>query len=142
VDGASFAVGAHLTSSFVRGVLPAITVPTLVLHHAQATRIAPAHGRYIAERIKGARYVEVPGSENFMWAGDSAVLVGEIQEFLTGARPVPGPDRVLATLLFTDIVESTKRAAQLGDTRWRELLAEPDRDGRLEQLRILAELAV
>ncbi|MDP9244959.1 MAG: adenylate/guanylate cyclase domain-containing protein, partial [Chloroflexota bacterium] len=135
--GAAKAMIALLYELDVRGVLPAITVPTLVLQHAQATRIGPAHGRYVAERIKGARYVEVPGSENYIWAGDSAVLVAEIQEFLTGARPVPGADRVLATVLFTDIVESTKRAAQLGDTRWRELLAEHDRDVRqaLERFR-------
>lgn len=120
--GAAKAMIGLLYELDVRDVLPAITVPTLVLHHAEATRIAPAHGRYVAEHITGARYVEVPGSENYIWAGDSSVLVAEIQEFLTGARPVKAVERVLATVLFTDIVESTKRAADLGDRAWRDLL--------------------
>ncbi|MFI5226199.1 MAG: alpha/beta fold hydrolase [Candidatus Limnocylindrales bacterium] len=107
----------------VRHVLTAIQVPTLVLQHANGPRIPPAMGRYVAERITGARYVEIPGADNYMWAGDTMALVAEIEEFLTGARPVVEPDRVLATVLFTDIVDSTKRAAELGDTRWRELLA-------------------
>ena len=135
--GAAKAMIALLYELDVRDVLPAITVPTLVLHHAEATRIGPAHGRYIADHIKGARYVEVPGAENYIWAGDSAMIMGEIQEFLTGVRPVPEPDRVLATVLFTDIVDSTKRAAGMGDALWLELLAQHDRDVRqaLEQFR-------
>jgi class 3 adenylate cyclase len=113
---------ATMWESDVRHVLPTIRVPTLILHHADGPRIPPIHGRYIAERIKGARYVEIPGADNYVWAGDTTALVAEIQEFLTGARPVVEPDRVLATVLFTDIVDSTKRAAELGDARWRELL--------------------
>jgi class 3 adenylate cyclase len=128
---------ATMWESDVRHVLPAIQVPTLILHHANGPRIPPAQGRYLAERIKGARYIEIPGADNYMWAGDTTALVAEIQEFLTGARPVVEPDRVLATVLFTDIVESTKVAADLGDAGWRGLLAEHNRDVRwaLEQYR-------
>lgn len=111
----------------VRDVLPAIRVPTLVLSHSSGARVGPAHGRYVADRIPGAKFLEVPGSENYIWAGDSGALVAEIQAFLTGARPVLEPNRVLATLLFTDIVDSTKRAAELGDRKWREVLDEHDR---------------
>jgi len=76
----------------------------------------------MAEHIPGARYVELPGVDHLPWAGDADALVGEIQEFLTGARAATEPDRLLATVLFTDIVGSTERAAVLGDRRWRELL--------------------
>ena len=99
----------------VRHVLPSIRIPTLALCHADATRVAPVHGRYIAERIEGARFVEIPGADNYTWAGDTAPMLREIQEFLTGASPIVEPDRVLATVLFTDIVDSTRRAAELGD---------------------------
>jgi class 3 adenylate cyclase len=111
----------------VRHILPAIRVPTLLLHHAASARIAAAHGRYIAERVEGARFVELPGSDNYTWAGDTAPMLSEIQEFLTGARPIVEPDRVLATVLFTDIVDATRRAAQMGDARWREALGAHDR---------------
>jgi class 3 adenylate cyclase len=111
----------------VRHVLPAIRVPTLLLSHADAKRIAPIHGRYIAERIADARYVELAGAENYTWAGDPEPMLAEIQEFLTGARPIVEPDRVLATILFTDIVDSTGRAAALGDARWRTSLGAHDR---------------
>ena len=120
--GTAQAMVGMLFDSDVRHVLPAIQAPTLVIHHAQGPRVQPAQGRYVADRIAGARYLEVPGTANYMWAGDTTELVAEIQEFLTGARPVVEPDRVLATILFTDIVDSTKRAAELGDARWRELL--------------------
>jgi class 3 adenylate cyclase len=109
-------------STDIRHVLPAIRVPTLVLHHAEAPRIPVDHGRYLAEHIPGARLIELPGTDNFMWIGDQDRLVAEIQEFLTGVRPIPEPDRVLVTILFTDIVGSTELAARLGDRRWRELL--------------------
>ena len=115
----------------VRHVLPSIRIPTLALCHADATRVAPVHGRYIAERIEGARFVELPGADNYTWAGDTAPMLREIQEFLTGASPMAEPDRVLATVLFTDIVDSTRRAAELGDARWRDALAAHDRVIRL-----------
>jgi pimeloyl-ACP methyl ester carboxylesterase len=93
-----------LYESEVRDVLPAIRVPTLVLTRAAGERVAPVHGRYIAERIEGAAYMDLPGSDHYLWAGDSSLLVAEIEEFLTGVRPAPIPDRVLATVLFTDMV--------------------------------------
>ncbi|GAC1669019.1 MAG: adenylate/guanylate cyclase domain-containing protein [Candidatus Limnocylindrales bacterium] len=135
--GVAIAMIGWLYDVDVRHVLPAIRVPTLLLHHAGATRIAPVHGRYIAERIEGARYLEVPGADNYTWAGDSATLVAEIQEFLTGARPVLEPDRVLSTILFTDIVDSTRRAAAVGDARWRDVMAAHDHEVRqaLERFR-------
>ena len=107
----------------VRDVLPAIRVSTLIVSHADSARIPVAHSRYLAEHIAGARYVELPGEENLPWAGDQARLVSEVQEFLTGVRPHEEPDRVLATVLFTDIVGSTQRAAELGDQRWRSVFA-------------------
>ena len=76
----------------------------------------------MADQIPGARHVEIPGSSNLIWAGDQEAILGEVQEFLTGIRPHPAPDRVLATVLFTDIIDSTRRASELGDTRWRHLL--------------------
>ncbi len=122
--GVAKAMLGALYESDVRDVLPAIRVPTLVLSHAAGSRISADHGRYIAERVPGARFVELPGSENYLWAGDTHLLTDEVEEFLTGVRPVAEPDRVLATVLFTDIVDSTARAAELGDAEWRRLLAE------------------
>jgi class 3 adenylate cyclase len=103
-------------------LLPMIRVPTLVVHRRDARRIPVESGRYLAEHIPGARFVEVPGVDSFMWAGDQEAIVDEIEEFLTGVRPQPLHDRVLATVLFTDIVASTERAAEVGDRRWRTLL--------------------
>ncbi len=120
--GSAEAMVSMLFESDVRHVLPAIQAPTLILHHANGPRIQPAQGRYIADRIKGARYMEIPGDANYLWAGDTNALGAEVEEFLTGARPVLEPDRVLATVLFTDIVDSTGRAAELGDAGWRRLL--------------------
>jgi class 3 adenylate cyclase len=110
----------------LRHVLPAIRVPTLVIHRAEIARIPAEHGRYLAEHIPGARYVEVPGTDTFLWAGDPEPILGEVEEFLTGTRHAPETDRVLATVLFTDIVGSTERAAQLGDAAWRQLLERHD----------------
>ncbi len=116
----------------VRDVLPAIRVPTLIMGHRSAERIPIMHSRYLAEHIPGARFVELPGDENLIWAGDQDRVLSEVQEFLTGARPDAGADRVLATVLFTDIVDSTGMAARLGDRAWRELLADHDRAVRSE----------
>lgn len=110
--------------SDVRGLLPTIRVPTLVLHRADARAISAAHGRYLAEHIPGARYVELPGPDSFIWAGDQDATLDEIQHFVTGARPAPTSRRALATVLFTDIVDSTRTAARLGDREWRRLLDE------------------
>jgi class 3 adenylate cyclase len=106
----------------VRHVLPAIRVPTLVLHSAGDRTLPVAGSRVLAERIPGARFVELPGIDHVPWGDDADAIVDEIEEFLTGVRHGPEPDRVLATVLFTDIVGSTERAAALGDRRWRDLL--------------------
>ena len=106
----------------VRAVLPAIRVPSLVLHRA-GDRLVPAeHGRDLARRIPGARYVELPGTDHFFFSGDADAYLDRIEEFLTGERNAGSSERVLATVLFADIVGSTERAAQIGDVRWRELL--------------------
>lgn len=109
----------------VRDVLPTITVPTLVLHHADSP-IPSAGGRLMAELVPGAHYLELPGRDHLPGAGDPEAVAGEIEEFLTGARGGARPDRVLATVLFTDIVDSTRRAAELGDSAWRQLLERHD----------------
>jgi pimeloyl-ACP methyl ester carboxylesterase len=107
----------------VRAVLPTIHVPTIVLHRRGDRVVNRRAGTELARRIPGARYVELPGIDHLPWAGDSDAVLGEIEEFLTGTRSAPDPDRVLATVMFTDIVGSTERAAELGDARWCELLA-------------------
>jgi class 3 adenylate cyclase len=110
----------------VRDALPAIGVPTLILNRADDIAVRPEHGRYLAEHIPGARYVELPGRDHVFVVGDQDSIVDEVEEFLTGERHEREPDRVLATVLFTDIVGSTERAAELGDSRWREVLAAHD----------------
>jgi pimeloyl-ACP methyl ester carboxylesterase/class 3 adenylate cyclase len=106
----------------VREALPAIHVPTLVIHR-QGDRIVPApQARYVAGRIDGARLIELPGVDHIPFVGDSEAIVDEIEEFVTGARTGPPVDRVLATVLFTDIVGSTERQATIGDRRWKSLL--------------------
>jgi pimeloyl-ACP methyl ester carboxylesterase len=107
----------------VRAILPTIHVPTLVLHRRYDRVVNRRAGEHLAAEIPGARYVELPGIDHLPWAGDAEAALGEIEEFLTGARSVPEPERVLATVMFTDIVGSTKRAGELGDARWRELLS-------------------
>jgi pimeloyl-ACP methyl ester carboxylesterase len=106
----------------VRGVLPNIQVPTLVLHRTDDIPIRVDHGRFLGEHIAGARYVELPGSDHFFWVGDTGAIVDEVSQFLTGQRPPVEVDRILTTVLFTDIVGSTERAAAEGDHRWRILL--------------------
>ncbi|MFL5820547.1 MAG: alpha/beta fold hydrolase [Solirubrobacteraceae bacterium] len=111
----------------VRRALPSISVPTLVLHRRD-DRIVPAeNGTYLAEHIAQAKHVELPGEDHLWWVGDADSLLDEIEEFLTGSRGGRDHDRALMTLLFTDVVESTARAAELGDRRWRDLSAAHDR---------------
>jgi pimeloyl-ACP methyl ester carboxylesterase len=104
----------------IRHLLPAIHVQTLVLHRADEA-LADA-SRYVGDRIPAARVVELPGADHMPWLGDQDAVLDEIEEFLTGTRPHPSLDRVLATVLFTDIVGSTELLADLGDRRWRDLL--------------------
>jgi class 3 adenylate cyclase len=110
----------------VRAVLPTISVPTLVIHSAGDLMVPVEHGRYLAEHIPGARYVELPGADHVSIQADEAGAMDDIEEFLTGHRPAHGSDRVLATVLFTDICGSTERASALGDRAWRRLLDEHD----------------
>ena len=116
----------------VRDILPAIRVPTLIMHRAGDRRIDIGGSRYMAGRIPQARYIELAGIDHLAWVGDSDAIVDEIGEFLTGTRHVAEPNRVLATVLFTDMVESTSRAVTLGDARWRALIGEHDRLVRAE----------
>jgi pimeloyl-ACP methyl ester carboxylesterase len=107
----------------ISNILPTIRVPTLVVHRTGDKTINVEGGRYLAEHIPGARYIELPGVDHPPWFGDNAGEIADaIQEFLTGARGPVEADRVLATVLFTDIVGSTEKAAALGDSRWRNLL--------------------
>jgi class 3 adenylate cyclase len=103
-------------------ILPTVQVPTLVLHRTGDLWAPVGHGRFLAEHIPGARYVELPGDDHLFYVGNTDAVLDEIEEFLTGARHTPEPDRVLATVLFTDIVDSTPLAARLGDARWHDLL--------------------
>jgi hypothetical protein len=106
----------------LRGVLPSVRVPTLVLHSTDNRLVPVELGREVAALIPGARFVEIPGGDLYGWADPDNPGQDEIEEFLTGHRPKREPERVLATVLFTDIVASTEHAARLGDKAWRELL--------------------
>jgi pimeloyl-ACP methyl ester carboxylesterase len=106
----------------VRGILSSIRVPTLILHRAAEHVSEIGHARYLAQHIPGAKLVELPGEDHVPWIGDRDAIVVEVEEFLTGARQGPDPERVLATVLFVDIAGSTERAVALGDSAWRELL--------------------
>jgi pimeloyl-ACP methyl ester carboxylesterase len=110
----------------VRPELPTIRVPTLVLHRTGDRFMDVRHGREYARRIPGARLVELPGADSLPSAGDTDALLGEVEEFLTGGRHSGEQERALLTVLFTDICDGTARAAQLGDKRWRDLLATHD----------------
>jgi class 3 adenylate cyclase len=120
--GAMKALWLALKGTDVRPILPAISAPTLIMHRTGDILIEVECSRYMAERIPNAKLVEFPGKDHLWWFGDQDAISDEIEEFLTGARGSPEPDRVLATVLFTDIVGSTRRAADLGDRAWRDLL--------------------
>jgi class 3 adenylate cyclase len=112
----------------VRDVLPLIQAPTLVMHRRHDYAVNVRAGRWLAEQIRGSRYIELEGADHAPWAGsDSGRVLDEIEEFLTGVRPGPKVDRVLASVLFTDIVDSTRLATELGDSRWREVLEQHQR---------------
>ena len=106
----------------IRGLLGSIQAPVLVLHRGGDRVANVGASRYMADRIPGARMVELPGDDHFPFFGDTDTVLALTQEFLTGVTPVEEPDRVLATVLFTDIVDSTRLAADLGDRRWHRLL--------------------
>jgi class 3 adenylate cyclase len=115
----------------VRSVLAEVRVPTLVLHARDNRFVRATHGRYLADHIPGATYVELPTADHVPWA-DGELYAGEIEEFLTGARRADRSHRVLATVLFTDIVDSTLRAIETGDQQWRSLLDQHDRIAQRE----------
>ena len=109
----------------VRHLLPEIRVPTLVIERRDVGAWVP-QGGYLAEQIAGAELLQLPGSDVLHWVGESSAMLDAIEEFLTGVRGGVGVERVLATVLFTDIVGSTDRAARLGDEQWRDLLDRHD----------------
>ncbi|HYZ12769.1 MAG TPA: adenylate/guanylate cyclase domain-containing protein [Actinomycetota bacterium] len=110
----------------VRDVLPAIRVPTLLVYRSHDLDVNVEEGRYIASRIRGARLVELPGRDHLMWTGNADAIADEVEGFLTGTRRGPEPDRVLTTVLFTDIAGSTARAAEIGDRAWKQLVDRHD----------------
>ncbi len=119
----------------ISSVLPSIHVPTLVVHRTGDTLVDIAGGRELAEKIPGARLVELPGEDHLPSVGDMEAIAGTIEEFLTGEKPVRIADRTLATVVFTDIVDSTARAESLGDQRWHDLLGAHDSAVRQELAR-------
>ena len=129
-----WSLGQVVASIDVRSVLPSVRVPTLVLR-PERELFPPEMSRYFAEHIPGARLIELPGVDHYPWLGPVDGLVAEVEEFLTGVRSSAEPDRVLATMLFVDIVGSTARATALGDRRWRELLDAHDAGVRREVAR-------
>lgn len=110
----------------VRGALASIDVPALVVHRRDDMMIRIPQARFLAEQIRGAQLIELPGADHIPWVGNQDALLDEIEEFLTGGRRAREPERALATVLFTDIVGSTETAARLGDRAWRELLERHD----------------
>ena len=137
--GASPSAAVHLTRMNseidVRPILASIRVPTLIVHRTGDVRVNVEAGRYLARHIPQAKYMELPGDDHPPFGGDVSQIADEIEEFLTGSRPEVEPDRVLATVLFTDIVGSTKRANDLGDHAWRALLEQHDAVVRREMAR-------
>jgi pimeloyl-ACP methyl ester carboxylesterase len=110
-----------------RDILPAVRVPTLIIHRSGDKVAKVEAARYMEQHVPGAKMVELPGDDHPYTLGDQDSIIDEIEEFLTGIRHTAQPDRVLATVLFTDIVDSTNRAAELGDRRWLQLLDSHDR---------------
>lgn len=119
----------------VRDVLSQIRLPTLIVHRSGDLHVRVGHGRDLATRIPGADYVELEGDDHFPWIGDVDAVLGEIEQFVAGERSIIEEDRVLATVVFTDIVGSTERAVELGDERWTRLLDDHDRATRRQLVR-------
>lgn len=120
--GAALALTQMNAEIDVRHVLPSVHVPTLVIHRADDQCLKVEEGRYVAGRIPGAHYVELPGRDHLPFVGDQDAILDEVEEFLTGARHAHEPDRVLATVLFTRIVDTEERASRLGAGRWQGLI--------------------
>jgi pimeloyl-ACP methyl ester carboxylesterase/DNA-binding winged helix-turn-helix (wHTH) protein len=120
--GAALALTQMNAKIDVRHVLPSIRVPTLVIHREEDQCLKADEGRYVAERIPGAKYVELPGQDHLPFVGDQEAILNEVEDFLTGVRYQLEPDMVLATVLFTRIVDSQEHAQRLGATRWQELI--------------------
>jgi class 3 adenylate cyclase len=120
------AVSKVVTEGDVRDKLARIAAPTLILQRDSVKFIPAGNGRFLAQHIAGSRYVELPGADSLYWVGDAGPLLDEIEEFITGVRGGSDAERVLTTIMFTDIVGSTQRAAALGDDRWRDLLDNHD----------------
>jgi class 3 adenylate cyclase len=106
----------------VRPILPSIRVPTFIIHRQGDVRVNVEAGRFMARQIPNAKYLELPGSDHLLWTGETERVLDEVEEFLTGSRSAIESDRVLATVLFTDIVNSTKRAETIGDRAWHDVL--------------------
>ena len=124
---AAVALGRMNTEIDVRAVLPTIRVPTLILHNIGDRDVKIEEARYIASRIPNARLVEFPGADHIPWTDGAEAILDEVEAFVTGARPRVEPDRVLATVLFTDIVDSTGLAGRMGDAAWRARLEDHQR---------------
>ncbi|HYJ45324.1 MAG TPA: adenylate/guanylate cyclase domain-containing protein, partial [Pyrinomonadaceae bacterium] len=120
--GAALALTQMNAEIDVRQVLPTIRVPTLIIHRSEDQCLKVEEGRYVAEKIAGAKYVELPGHDHLPFVGDQDAILDEIEEFLTGVRHTLEPDRMLATVLSTRIVDSEEHAARLGEGRWQELI--------------------
>lgn len=116
----------------IRSVLGTVQVPTLIMHRRDESWIRIDNSRYMAERIPGARFVELEGCDHWPWIGDTEAVVAEVQEFVTGERPALVSDRVLATVLFTDLVGHTEKMAEVGDERWRQIIDRHDAIARAE----------
>jgi class 3 adenylate cyclase len=116
----------------LRPLLGSLRCPTLVLYRSEDRFAGEPFARYLAEHIEGARLVEIPGQDNLCFLGDHDALIGELEEFLIGRRSGPEFERILATVLFTDIVASTDRVSEVGDRQWRKLLDEHDEAAREE----------
>jgi class 3 adenylate cyclase len=133
--GAALALMKMNTHIDVRAVLPSIQVPTVVMHRTEDRDARVEEGRYIATHIPGARFIEFPGADHSWWTQDRDAILDEIEELVTGVRPAPEPTRVLATVLFIDLVRSKKRLSKLADHDWAELLRRHQALGRHELVR-------
>jgi class 3 adenylate cyclase len=129
MSGPGDAIGmVRLTAAMdIRRVLPSVRTPTLVLHRIEDGLVPVSQSRFVASQIPNAKLVELPGNDNVIWLGDTGAVLDEVEQFVTGAKAAPSSARALTTVVLTDIVRSTERAAELGDARWRHVVAEHDR---------------